>query len=160
MTPNLPHLIRQRANSHGYGVFTTQPIAKGTHVLTMSGKRMPAAQVKDGMRAMQVDHDVYLVEDIAPGHDGSEPQYLDNYLNHSCQPNVGFVKGDLALVALRDIAAGEELLWDYSTSMNERGWSLPCYCGCERCRGRIASYCDLSESWRKELRPIALAYLR
>ena len=160
MTSNLPHLIRKAASSHGYGVFTTQPIARGTHVLTMSGKCMHASQVVEGMRAMQVDDEVYLVEDIAPGDDGSESQYLDNYLNHSCEPNVGFARGDLALIALRDIEAGEELLWDYRTSMNEPGWSLPCYCGSSQCRGRIQSYCDLPHAWREKLRPIALAYLR
>ena len=87
-------------------------------------------------------------------------EHLDNYLNHSCEPNLGFVDGTLVHIALRDIEEGEELLWDYSTSMNEPGWSLPCYCGSSQCRGRIQSYCDLPDAWREKLRPIALAYLR
>ena len=66
MTANLPHLIRKAAASHGYGVFINQPIGRGSHVLTMSGQRVPASAVTADMRAMQVDNDVYLVEDISP----------------------------------------------------------------------------------------------
>lgn len=154
------NLVRQKAASHGYGVFTHDAIPIKTHVLTMSGRIIAAALVTDDMRAMQVGDGEYLVESIAPGHDGSEPQYLDNYLNHSCSPNVGFTAGDLRLFALRDIQAGEELLWDYSTSMNEAGWSLPCFCGAANCRSRIQSYCDLTQPQQATLATITLNYLR
>jgi SET domain-containing protein len=160
MTRMLPSLVRRPAASHGYGVFTDEPLKTGDYVLTMSGKVLPVSQVGDDVRAMQIGPYLYLVEDIAPGHDGSEPQYLDNYLNHSCEPNVGFLHGTLELYALRDIAAGEELLWDYSSSMNAPGWSLPCYCGSAGCRGRIQSFCDLTQDQQRRLRSIALAYLR
>jgi len=55
--------------------------------------------------------------------------FLDDCLNHSCEPNTGFAGNDPVLYALRDIAAGEELAWDYSTSISEKGWSLACLCG-------------------------------
>lgn len=156
----MPKLVRQKAASHGFGVFCCEAIAKGTHVLTMSGKVLKANEVTDDMRAMQIGPQSYLVEDIAPGDDGSEDCYLDNYLNHSCEPNVGFVEGDLRLMALREIAQGEELLWDYSTSMNEAGWSLPCFCGTKGCRGRIESHDELTQAQRDKLRPIVLNYLK
>jgi SET domain-containing protein len=160
MTLSQPLLARRPAASHGYGIFTDEPLKTGDYVLTMSGKILPASQVGDEVRAMQIGPETYLVEDIAPGHDGSEPQYLDNYLNHSCEPNVGFIRGTLELYALRDIATGEELLWDYSSSMNAPGWSLPCFCNSRQCRGRIESFCDLSPEAKQRLLPIALSYLR
>jgi len=35
------------------------------------------------------------------------------FINHSCEPNVGFA-GNVVLVAMRDIEAGEELTTDYA----------------------------------------------
>ncbi len=43
--------------------------------------------------------------------DEFEPVML--FLNHSCEPNVGFA-GNIVLVAMRDVAAGEELTTDYA----------------------------------------------
>ena len=156
----MPKLVRQKAASHGYGVFCCEAINKDTHVLTMSGKVLDASEVTDDMRAMQIGPQSYLVEDIAEGDDGSQDCYLDNYLNHSCEPNVGFTEGDLRLFSLREIAQGQELLWDYSTSMNETGWSLPCFCGSASCRGRIESHDALAPEQQAKLRPIVLNYLR
>lgn len=153
-------LVRQSASCHGDGVFAQSVIAAGAHVLTMTGRVIDTALVTESMRAMQVGPSSYLVQDYAPGHDGSESIYLDNYLNHSCIPNLGFIHGDLRLFALRQIEPGQELTWDYSTSMNEPGWSLPCLCGSEYCRGRIQSFCDLSEQTRVQLLPMTLSYLR
>lgn len=40
-----------------------------------------------------------------------EPVML--FLNHSCEPNVGFA-GNVVLMAMRDVAASEELTTDYT----------------------------------------------
>ena len=61
---------------------------------------------------------------------------LDDLVNHSCAPNLGLfpmvgaggVDGDLFLVARREIAAGEELSFDYSTSMVDEPWAMDCAC--------------------------------
>lgn len=52
-----------------------------------------------------------------------EEQYLDlnelsRTFNHSCNPN-SFIKGKNELVALRDIKKGEEITFDYSTTMDD-----------------------------------------
>ena len=138
---------------HGAGVFAARFIPAGTAVLTCGGRTITAAQITADLRVMQIGPNLYLAEE-------QDVEHLDNYLNHSCEPNLGFVDGSLTHTALRDIAAGEELLWDYSTSMNEPGWSLPCRCGAATCRGVIQSFCDLPEAVKQRLRPRALAYLR
>ena len=61
------------------------------------------------------------------------------YLNHSCDPNVG-VRDATEIVALIDIEADTELIFDYSTSMAEDGWELDCACSASRCRGRIRDF--------------------
>ena len=51
------------------------------------------------------------------------------YLNHSCDPNceVDEIKGRVWLFALRNIAPGEELVWDYNLYDDED--PAPCHCG-------------------------------
>jgi uncharacterized protein len=146
-------LFVDRSVIHGQGVFTAEGVRKGAPVLKCTGRIVSLSEIKDGMRAMQIGPDKYLVED---------PKYpsLDDFLNHSCAPNLGFLRGDLTLYALRDIEAGEELSFDYSATMNERGWSMECRCGSEKCRSQVRSYGDLFEHEKIELRQVALGYLR
>jgi hypothetical protein len=54
-------------------------------------------------------------------------------LNHSCEPNVGWsATGEL--VAMRDIAADEELLTDYALHDDDPEFVLMCHCETYRCR--------------------------
>ena len=57
------------------------------------------------------------------------------YINHSCEPNVGFA-GNVVLVAMRDIDAGEELTTDYALFDDYEG-GMDCACGRPACRRRI-----------------------
>lgn len=145
-------LHKARSATHGDGVFTSLPIPAGAPVIEMTGRVIRYEEIAGDIRVMQIGPDAWLAED--------ETDALDNYANHSCAPNMGFVDGSLLHRALRDIAPGEELLWDYSTSMNEPGWELPCDCGAPGCRGRLQSFCDLPPEEQARLRPLALAYLR
>ena len=56
-------------------------------------------------------------------------------LNHACDPNVG-VEGQIVFVALRDIAAGEELVLDYAM-MDDHDETMACHCGASSCRGTV-----------------------
>ena len=138
------------AGVKGLGAFAVRPIPAGTRVLPIAGWVLPSDRLTDDLLAMQVGPDLWLCSD------GSSP---DDRVNHSCEPNLGFAHGEAVLYALRDIAAGEELTWDYSTSINEPGWTLECACGSASCRGVVRSWSELSPADRARLRPIALAYL-
>ena len=65
------------------------------------------------------------------------------FLNHSCVPNTG-VTDDRWLVALHEIAPGEELRYDYSTTMHENRWTMACRCGATDCRGLVTDFRLLS----------------
>src|SRR3954470_10317610 len=98
------------AGAKGRGVFAVEPIKRDTPLLAMGGQVLTSTQLTDDMLAMQIGDDLWLA---------SEGTLLDDLVNHSCTPNAGFVEGNPVLVALRDIAAGEEICWDYSTSLAE-----------------------------------------
>jgi hypothetical protein len=57
------------------------------------------------------------------------------FINHSCDPNVGF-RGQVVYIAMRDIAAGEELCHDYAMERSD-GYTLDCHCGSPLCRGKV-----------------------
>ena len=54
-------------------------------------------------------------------------------VNHSCDPNLGWTD-DTTLVALRDIAAGDELTLDYATVISDEDFVMMCHCETYRCR--------------------------
>jgi SET domain-containing protein len=148
-----PRLFLAKSVIHGRGVFSREFIRTGDRVLECCGILQHREEVKEGARAMQVGEETYLTED-------PENPTLDDFLNHSCEPNLGFVTGSLTLYAIRDIERGEEVVFDYSTTMNERGWAIKCRCRAPMCRVKVQSYCDLPEWERTRLSGFVLAYLR
>jgi len=139
------------AGMKGRGLFAAEPIAAGQRILALMGTVMTSDLLDEQLFAMQIGPDSWLCSD------GSS---LDDFINHSCDPNAGFSKGNLELYALRDIAAGEEISWDYSTSISEPGWQLECRCGSVACRGIVRPWPELSDAQRGKLRSQALKYLR
>lgn len=70
------------------------------------------------------------------------------YMNHSCDPTTWFefdheayVDGPGVMTARRDIAAGEELTFDYATSEGAFDQPWVCCCGSTTCRGTVRG-CD------------------
>ena len=57
-------------------------------------------------------------------------------MNHSCNPNAG-LQGQITLVALRNIAAGEQICFDYAMSDAHPDFYLDCACGTPQCRGKV-----------------------
>ena len=139
------------AGEKGRGVFTTAPISKGELVARMSGWIVPTAQLNDDWFALQIGHDLWLC---------SLGDQLDDCINHSCDPNVGFVTGEPVLYALRDIERGEEITFDYATSIAESGWTLECGCGSVECRKIVHAWSDMPRTFRMKMKPVALSYLR
>jgi uncharacterized protein len=125
----------------GKKVYATVPLIRDTLVVRFTGRRINFDEAlrlgeKESF-ALQVGADDYV--------------YLDEparFFNHSCDPNCG-VRPDLTLVALRAIAPGEELTYDYSTTMLERKWTMDCKCRTDLCRGVVMDF-DLIPEERRE----------
>ena len=108
-------------------------IAKDEIVAIKAGNIITRAEIEQatdmaGDMALQVDDDFYLAPRSA-----DEVEEMSVFINHSCDPNVGF-RGQVVYVALRDISAGEELCHDYA---------LDCHCGSPLCRGKVSG-----EDWK------------
>lgn len=62
----------------------------------------------------------------------------DDFFNHNCSPNAG-IKGHLLMVAMRDIAKGEEVTYDYAMTDADYNYSFRCNCGSKNCRKVITT---------------------
>lgn len=137
----------------GTGVFAKRHINRGEVILPLTGLRLHESEISEVNRSLsllQVEEDEYL---MATG-------TIDDFLNHSCDPNLAFTPDGQAFFALRDIEKNEELCWDYSTCENDAQWSMDCLCGTAACRGKVTGFPNLDPATRKRLLPIAQPYLR
>jgi hypothetical protein len=120
----------------GRSVFANAPIPAGTRILEVTGPilRQPPHAVSCNL--VQVGHHQYV--------DISAPVI---FVNHSCEPNAG-IRGDLWLVSIRAIEAGEQITFDYSTTMQENYWTMECDCRSPLCRNSVADFCLLPKARR------------
>ncbi|MBW2713285.1 MAG: SET domain-containing protein [Deltaproteobacteria bacterium] len=84
------------------------------------------------------------------------------HLNHSCSPNtkITFEEGVVTMHAIRDIAVGDELSFNYLTTEYDLECPFECSCQSTDCYGKIQGYLHLKTMQRQDLQPFALPYLR
>jgi hypothetical protein len=115
----------------GRGLFATRDLPARTVVSRLGGRLVDSATLgalgdAGDLDSVRVGADRHLV--LAPG---------DNrFLNHSCDPDVGWVDA-FALATMVDVAAGAELVADYAMSITEPDWFLRCHCPSRRCRQMV-----------------------
>jgi hypothetical protein len=56
---------------------------------------------------------------------------------HSCEPNCEILAAGRVLVAIRPVAAGDAITFDYQTTESRFARPFECHCGSARCRGRV-----------------------
>jgi hypothetical protein len=127
---------------NGVGVFAGERISVGEEILTFLGplidrRDMPEIHSQDEDYYLQVDDDVFL------GPSG----WIDDFINHSCDPNSGVVIEDMVskLVAIQNINRGDEIRFDYSTTMYKPILVMKCWCGSPLCRGEVVDFIYLPE---------------
>ncbi len=111
----------------------TEPISAGETVGAFGGTcvgRQAFASFDDEhqRRAVQLDDDLFLV--------GGELVEPVDHIVHSCEPNCG-MSGGMLLVALRDIAVGEQLTYDFAMTDGDDYDAFECRCGSPLCRGSV-----------------------
>lgn len=124
----------------GQAVFAQQAFTAGQEIMEFTGElfersHLPPVIKPEDDRYIQIDVDHYF---------GPSGNY-DDLVNHSCNPNAGIRihAQRVALIAIRDIAPGEEITWDYSTTMYQDSWQMHCACGQSVCRKIIGNFHDI-----------------
>lgn len=122
-----------RKKGHLCSVYTREFIARGELVSLWGGSVIYKDALDLNMprfteRVIQIDEDLYLLT--------AEEKEPNDCFNHSCEPNLGF-SGQIGLVAMRDIEAGEECCFDYAMSDGEPYDEFDCLCGNSGCRKKV-----------------------
>lgn len=150
----------QGSSIHGRGVYATRDIPAGTKLIEYVGELIDKKESERRAWAQHAkaqshgDAAVYIFTltdkwDI----DGDVPWNTARLINHSCDPNCeAWIEGKRIFIhSLRDIAAGEELTFDYAFDV-ECYEDHPCLCGRDGCVGYIVG----REQWPR-LREILAA---
>lgn len=151
--PKSKKIERRKSQIHGNGVFATHAIAKGERIVRYKGSLRTHAEVdaqygeleEDGHTFLFTLNDDYVI-------DANEGGNVARWINHSCNPNCESVieenakgkrhKDKVFIEATRDIAAGEELTYNYGivldephNAKNKKLWA--CRCGAKNCSGTM-----------------------
>jgi len=138
---------------HGNGVFAEEAIRKGERIVRYKGTlrshedvdREYGDQEENGHTFLFTLNEDYVVDANVGGN-------VARWINHSCAPNCEAVieendkgkrkKDKIFIEALRDIAPGEELTYNYGIVLDEphtaklkKLWA--CRCGAKRCTGTM-----------------------
>lgn len=144
--PGPPHLVIRYSKIDSEGCYTTEPIAKGAFVIEYTGPRLT---IKQADKLYDKEPRTYLFGLLDRKHviDG---EGVAAFINHSCDPNceVDEVDGRVIITAIRDVAPGEELTYDYNLYDGEPDDPAPCSCGAENCRGSMYSEDELKRRAR------------
>ena len=138
--------VLRRSPIQGRGAFATRAIPEGTRIIEYTGERISQAEAdrRYDDDAMERHHTfLFLVEDDVIL-DAARGGNAARFINHSCDPNCEAVIEDVRVFidAMRDIAPGEELTYDYAYVREGRyrkEWErlYACTCGAPNCRGTI-----------------------
>jgi len=134
----------------GRAVVALRPFPRDSLLVVWGGDIVTFAELQkrpleERRLTLQVDDDAFMV---------STTEGPADWINHSCDPNAG-LRGQITLVAMRDIAAGEEVCFDYAMADSIAYDEFDCFCGASRCRGRVSA----SDWMRPELLTRYAGYL-
>ncbi|KAL7536487.1 hypothetical protein ACHAWF_005478, partial [Thalassiosira exigua] len=139
----------RETEAKGRGLFASRPFAPND--LVMSARASAASRVRDS-HSVQTGWERHATMDL--------PAIL---INHSCDANVGVrdnERGAYDFFAIKDVAEGEELVWDYSQSEWEMSAPFRCACGSDGCRGVLRGFKHDGEHVRRAYGPFYASYLK
>lgn len=142
-----PKLEVRKTDKYGWGTFATQDIEKHERLLVLSGYVMLLSE-EEALPAEVGDNGIQVTEDLSICASKKDELGGINFFNHSCEPNAG-IKGQIFLVAMRNIKKGEEVVFDYAMTLSESEHAEPyhmeCLCGSKQCRKIITD-----SDWRRK----------
>ena len=139
-------LLIRSSSIHAAGAFTTKAIPNGTRILEYDGYRIP----KDDADLKYENSPLTYLFGIGNGDKVIDGHCMAMFLNHSCDPNceTDEVRGRIFIQTIRDVAAGEELVYDYNLYDGEEEDNF-CNCGALICRGSMFSPAEIAKRERK-----------
>jgi SET domain-containing protein len=129
-------LIIRSSAIHAAGCYTTDAIRKGARVAEYTGPRLTKDEAD---KAYELSPITYLFG-LGDGSVVIDGHCMAMFINHSCEANceTSEENGRVWIKAIRRIAAGEEITYDYCLYDGGDDEAL-CNCGAKKCRGTMYS---------------------
>ena len=136
----------RRSGVHGKGVFALQDLAEGETLIEYVGELIdwPEALERHPHDPEQPNHTFYFHLESGLVIDANVGGNSSRWINHSCAPNCLADEDDgrVFIKALRNIAAADELFYDYGLMIDARYTKkllaeYQCRCGAAHCRGTM-----------------------
>jgi len=140
--------------THGAALFATRDIAAGTTILHIEGR----LQQHPTRYSIQLGDAEHIEADGSLPDDEMRVRHPWRFLNHSCDPNA-CVEGRM-LLALRPIACGEQITFDYTTTEASMAEPFACLCGASGCVGSVQGFLHLHEAQQAARRTRLAPHLR
>jgi len=129
----------------GLGVFARQPIGQGARIVEYVGEIISEEEGHRRYEDKAMERHHTFLFGLSDGRciDGAAEHNLARFINHSCEPNCEAVEEEahIWIEALRPIAVGEELTYDYSYEWVDGDDAAAsfyyCRCGAPSCRQTI-----------------------
>jgi hypothetical protein len=135
ISSNKPYRIGR--SKTGLGLFATKPIKKGTQIIRYFGPMLDCRKKKDD----EVENKYLFQINNRWTIDGSVRKNTARYINHACRPNaesdVNSRKRTVHIRAIKNIAPGEEINYDYGTDYFKE-YLKPIGCKCAACEKKRA----------------------
>jgi len=140
-----PRLIIRSSAIHAAGCYTLDPIRRGVRIIEYDGPRLSKKEADE----RYADRDVTYLFGFGDKGDVIDGFATAMFINHSCAPNCETIeiRKRIFIQTIRDIAAGEELLYEYNLYDSDDA-NADCYCGAPQCRGTMYSDAELARRAR------------
>lgn len=141
-------LLARRPVGCGFGVFALRAIKPGQRLLDFTGPVLDREALDAALQHANVDGFLQISADSYMGPSGG----LDDFVNHSCDPNCGlrFIRSRIVLTAIRRIAVNEEITFDYASTQNAYPYRFLCACGSPACRRDIGDFDDMPDPLKRK----------
>jgi uncharacterized protein len=126
--------VRENPAKGSYGLFAREAIPQNELLICWGGSVVTTEEFNQ-LSSFEREHSVQIEDDLYQVPHGSSLDAGD-YVNHSCDPNLG-LSNSITLVALRNIQPDEELCFDYAMTDSAPYDEFICGCGTDLCRGHI-----------------------
>jgi SET domain-containing protein len=131
-----PSLAVQETDRYEKGTFAVKKVKKGDLLLVLSGNILTLEE-EAALPGSLSDNGIQISERFSLCVTTKNELAGINFFNHSCEPNAG-IRGQIFLVAMRDIEKNEEVVFDYGMTLyHSKGsvsYKMKCLCGHKNCR--------------------------
>jgi len=138
------------------GVYSLQPILQGEVIFQVTYMQQLNRPTRYSLQVGIQKHIDFAQEDLSM----TNTSFFWRFLNHSCEANIVFDASELTFRALRDIAVGEQLCFNYLLNEYDMATPFKCTCGASQCFKQIKGFRYLTDQQKEQLLPMANEHIR